>query len=798
VPAQQKADQAGFAGARTTDNRQVFTGRQVQVDAVQNRLAAGLHLDIFEGNRHTTLTIGHGRSSRRGCMLISLFRRTQRLKQAQHGIADLRIALDLLKNRRRQQGQLERPVEQQQHLPGRRSDDDLQHNDRCNQGKEDPAEQARQQRHIQKIQAGSRPLAEQILEFAPRRPFGRVGPQRRQPLQRIEIEATERSLQGAQAHIAFLEHRPGQVGNSTGQQREEQNPEPICRHQPDNRRQRQQQFEALAQQIGADALHPVQMLQVVRPTRHIRDQATMKIAIAQPRDLAQKCQPQPNLHAAAGALDQTFRTQSQAKANQQEQQQQANQQDVLVEQLHFGTDPAQTLDQGNFQQDCGSPQQQGRQQQSRRQQAILTQRIEERAGRARLRCIARGRQFRRQFGGGGGIAAAAGYLEQHSTPHQQFFTVGVVAGRRLNRPELGRDQLPAGGAICFSCRLHKAQQDGLCIGFGSQAAIPLQRRNQPGGGIERGQPAPCRVGQRPLDQHINRFRLQRQIAQPAAQWIEHAFAAGPFAPGFRVNRHRMDEQISEEPADGHPAPPDGRIHHLHQPAMAPPDHHKVGIAFRQPDHDQRRQRLTFRQQQMIGGHHHLGGVQAQLYRNLLECIDRRAVDTGLAGLTQARITDGDIEAFEEHLERRRATIHFRSLDHFGNQPAALSVRRAIRRFRLGIRRRIIDRLGFKLSLVERLTHGSGPVAMQEQFKGRNIGHGDLQFAVHVWWSFRQPQQHNSFAVTARIGRAQHRCRQDLHRRITIRLKQQAGLLALPDSRQSCRIEAGDQRSVGFK
>src|SRR6266704_2110851 len=77
---------------------------------------------------------------------------------------------------------------------------------------------------------------------------------------------------------------------------------------------------------------------------------------------------------------------------------------------------------------------------------------------------------------------------------------------------------------------------------------------------------------------------------------------------------------------------------------------------------------------MIDRHHDLLCLESELYRRLLDRIDRGAVHIRLTGLAQATVTHPDAEALQEALERCRAAVHGRGLHHLSRQEATADPR----------------------------------------------------------------------------------------------------------------------------
>jgi hypothetical protein len=119
----------------------------------------------------------------------------------------------------------------------------------------------------------------------------------------------------------------------------------------------------------------------------------------------------------------------------------------------------------------------------------------------------------------------------------------------------------------------------------------------------------------------------------------------------------MDVEFVEETRASRPAPPGGRIHQLHDAAMAAPGYHEVGHPAGQPHDSESRQGLRLGQEHVVHRQYHLLGLEAELHGQLLQRVDRGAVDIGLTGLAQASVAHGDPEAFQQAFERRRPAVH---------------------------------------------------------------------------------------------------------------------------------------------
>jgi hypothetical protein len=74
---------------------------------------------------------------------------------------------------------------------------------------------------------------------------------------------------------------------------------------------------------------------------------------------------------------------------------------------------------------------------------------------------------------------------------------------------------------------------------------------------------------------------------------------------------------------------------------------------------------------VIHGHHGLFGLETQLYGDIFDGIDRRAIDVGLAGLSEAPIMRRDTKALKQAFEGGRTTVHRGGLHNFRREKAQL-------------------------------------------------------------------------------------------------------------------------------
>jgi len=129
----------------------------------------------------------------------------------------------------------------------------------------------------------------------------------------------------------------------------------------------------------------------------------------------------------------------------------------------------------------------------------------------------------------------------------------------------------------------------------------------------------------------------------------------------------VDVDFAKEPALGEPAPAGDWVHDLDQRPQGPPDDQEVREAARKANDEDRRQVLA--EKNVIEGHHHLLGIEAERPREVLDGVDGGAVDVGLAGLAQASVARRDLEALKQAVEGRRPAVHRRGLDDLRRESA---------------------------------------------------------------------------------------------------------------------------------
>ena len=161
-----------------------------------------------------------------------------------------------------------------------------------------------------------------------------------------------------------------------------------------------------------------------------------------------------------------------------------------------------------------------------------------------------------------------------------------------------------------------------------------------------------------------------EILQASTQHGQGFCRTCPFAPSGGSNRVCMHVDLIEKSLAWEPTPPHSRIHHLYKTAVTTPHHHKMSKAARMPRDDQSRKQCGFGKEEMVNRRHDLFSVETKLNGEFFNRIDGGSIHVGLAGLTETTITDGDIEAFEEALQRGWPAVHCRCLYDFRRQETA--------------------------------------------------------------------------------------------------------------------------------
>ena len=202
------------------------------------------------------------------------------------------------------------------------------------------------------------------------------------------------------------------------------------------------------------------------------------------------------------------------------------------------------------------------------------------------------------------------------------------------------------------------------IAFGD-GTLFNQFRRHPQGGVNQREGLPASIGARPSDQAARRLGAYPQLRRPAAECVDEAVRLGPGAPVCYRDSYAMLMQGLEENRLPYPSPSALRVHHLYQSTEGPPgDDEMQCAAWCRGQHD-RRQRQCFAQQQMFARHDHLAGVATQHIGDLLERVDRCAVELGLAGFTQSPVLGRDARAAQHRGQGRRAAVHGGGLDDLG-------------------------------------------------------------------------------------------------------------------------------------
>ena len=267
-----------------------------------------------------------------------------------------------------------------------------------------------------------------------------------------------------------------------------------------------------------------------------------------------------------------------------------------------------------------------------------------------------------------GRQAGAELEHDRATQQQaQFAVFGAVRIGRRRPVGLRNDRVDvvdvlAGLLEHGSQQLHRVQP-------APYAATGHDRLHQACAGVQRGDREPARIGQGALDQAVAGGLRQAGQAHPLAQRVEELGRGGPLAPVGAGHALLVCEQVLGKGRAAQPAAAERRVHHLQPAAVAAPHHHEVGRAVGMAhDHD-RRQPARAGQEQVVGGDQHLLGRHAHLVGDVLDDIDRGAVDVGLAGFAQPAITDRHAEPLEDALQAGRAAVHRGRLDHLVRQPA---------------------------------------------------------------------------------------------------------------------------------
>jgi hypothetical protein len=522
-------------------------------------------------------------------------------------------------------------------------------------GERDPHE------HLQRLDADDRavqraprahPLDEQRLVLPPQRAGGAVGAHRDQAEERVEVEARQRAVVAPLLEIALDDLAlPGQRQRhrAHGRDDRERRRRSVDPHQTDRG---DHQLERRAHELGAEARQLPHQVQRVAALRHVRDGAAVEVAIAEPRDLGEERRAEPRLEAPSQALHAAEDRRLQQREQREHAAERRQRAQPLPDDAELSPDVEQAAEQQRLEQAGGGGHGEREGERRRTEGAVLAQQPPELAARADRRLRQRrgeiGRQRRLVARRGGATAVRA---HHHHAAHRE--PLGI-ARARAHRPHRLRDRVGP---------LHRLGEEGARLAAPERASLhqPLhhaQRR------VQRGHAPPRRIGERGVEQLAPGDAEPRQ---PAQRHLRRLLRACPLAPLGRAHLGRVDVELVAQPREAGPAPPHRRIHDLHAIARAAPQHDEVREAVRQAHHrDAGQGGLVVGE--VLDRHHHLLGVDAELARDVLERVDGRAVDVGLAGLAQAAVADGDAEPVEQRLERGRAAVHARGLDDLRDRP----------------------------------------------------------------------------------------------------------------------------------
>ncbi len=139
--------------------------------------------------------------------------------------------------------------------------------------------------------------------------------------------------------------------------------------------------------------------------------------------------------------------------------------------------------------------------------------------------------------------------------------------------------------------------------------------------VQSGQRAPSLVGDRRLEQGLDRSFVRSEPSEARAQGPQEILRTGPFPPCAFSHGHGVDISLFQEARAGGPAATHGWIHYLEKPAVTPPRDHEVCQSVRASDHDDRGKRRRFLKIEMLSGHQDLLGVQTQAARRVLDGVD---------------------------------------------------------------------------------------------------------------------------------------------------------------------------------
>jgi hypothetical protein len=112
------------------------------------------------------------------------------------------------------------------------------------------------------------------------------------------------------------------------------------------------------------------------------------------------------------------------------------------------------------------------------------------------------------------------------------------------------------------------------------------------------------------------------------------------------------------------------IHDLKKSPSMAPNHDEVGLSSRSPGDDDRRKASGGVQDQVVFWDQDLFDVESKGLRDVLQDIDRTAVEVGLAALAEPGVVARESVADKKSVERDRAAVHGGNLDRLRDDAAA--------------------------------------------------------------------------------------------------------------------------------
>ena len=541
----------------------------------------------------------------------------------------------------------ERPVDEQQHARGRatlaRMDDD-------ERDREAEAEHRlhRRDRRGEPVLGVRRagPLDEQPLVLAPERDVDAARARGRRADQRVEVEARQRTRVRAHPQLALGDRAPPHERRDDRCRGERERERRGARHERDHRRGRRRDLGERAHRPRARERELAQLVQHVAALGHVGGRPAADVVQADARQLRE----QPVAQAQLGAATEPRGLAARRHLDEQHRDQERDQRGERARELRGGLQIVADFEQAAEQRHLADDARRGDEDRDgeRDRAQAPRHRPEHRPPRPRRRLGERGLQI----AAGRRRRAHAGDLHEDraADPH------GVrIAGRARGPVAVGDHPVAPGGV------------GGELLDEQRGIARDAELGDHPRRGIERGDRPPRRIDQRRADQPRRVAHAER--AQPRRQRRGQLLGRGDLAPRRRRDVHLVDVQLVDQVAARHPAPAARRIHHLHAPERVPPQHDEVGRAVRQPRDRDRRHRHVVGHRHVIDRREDLLRVEAELDGDLLERVDRRAVDVGLARLAEPAVAGGDAVAAQQRGEARRSAVHAGGLDDLGDEPA---------------------------------------------------------------------------------------------------------------------------------